>query len=177
MFKFLLILSLISCAQLSAARTVKGHAKSKKKAKKTSQKTLKKSTAVSICTRGLKVQNKSFVENRDFTQAVIVAIETDSEEKCKITGKSRADQYSREGWKCMGLKNEELFSCVKQSASSFAIRKGVTLDHLLFTNLNKHHALIAYINPNSHETCMEDKKDIESGGVTDARCYDGENRK
>ncbi|MBC7538395.1 MAG: hypothetical protein H7281_06215 [Bacteriovorax sp.] len=162
MLKFLLLLLFFTLPELSFA----------KMHKKKHKVNLVNSTAVSICKRDLITQNdKSFVENKSFVQAVLVAIETTSENKCKKTGKNRADQYGQQGWKCFGLDNEESYSCVNKSSGSFAVYKGVALEHLSFTKLDKHKALIAYLNPNSYQNCLQDKKDLESGGVTDAKCY------
>ena len=167
MLKFLLLLFIFSSPEILIARVHK-HKIVRKNKKHNSI----RSTAVSFCKRNLIIQNdKSFVENKNFPQAVIVAIETDSEKKCHSIGRSKAEQYSKEGWKCIGQNTKEMYSCVSKSSSSFAVYKNIELDHLLFTNLTKHRSLIAYLNPNSYETCLEDKKDIESGGVTDAKCY------
>ena len=121
----------------------------------------KKTTAYSTC--------KRTVENN--TQAIIVAIETLSEKSCKNLGKAKAEQYLLAGWTCEGLNQEVLFSCESKKASSYAIYKGVKLDHLTFTNLQKRRSLLAYINPNSNQLCHEDQADLVAGGVKDAVCH------
>lgn len=167
---FILSISLISFPvfsknKMSKRKTERKHHKSKNK-----KISLKKTTAVSICERKVTVLKNSMVLNNNAIQAVIVAMETDSERNCKISGKNKADQYEKAGWNCIGLKGDNGFSCETKSAPSFAVYRGVQLDHLLFTNLNKHQALIAYINPNSYENCLADKNDVEASGVTDAFC-------
>ena len=137
----------------------------------------KKSTAVSVCKRELEIEDKNLVVNKNPEQEVIVAIETDNESKCKITGKARAEQYGRDGWKCHGLKKDPLFTCINKRAAFFAKYKNTNLNHLLFTNLTKHRALIGYINSNIMDTCLVDKQDIEAGGVTDAKCHEAKKKK
>lgn len=122
----------------------------------------KKTTIYAMCSRNLKG-----IE----TQTIIFASETLTEAKCKSLGRKKAEQYVREGWKCAGKNNEELYSCEQDRASTFATYKGTRLDRLTFTNLQKHQGLLAYLNPNSIETCREDKSALIAAGVTDAVCH------
>jgi len=126
----------------------------------------KNTTAYSMCNR--------IVERK--TQAIIVAIETLTEKGCLSLGRAKASQYQNSGWECRGLNNEELFSCENKKPISFAIYKGIKLDHLTFTNLQKRRSLLAYINPNSNELCHEDRDDLIAGGVTDAICHKRQNK-
>ncbi|MFA6237954.1 MAG: hypothetical protein WC635_11540 [Bacteriovorax sp.] len=168
MFKYFLIFSLVLFSDLSMAKSNK--VKKRTKHKKNKVVKIKKTTAYSFCQRQLTIPKSSLVEKNEAIQAVIVAIENASESKCKTVGKNKAEQYTREGWKCNGLNDEEMFSCESNKASSFAKYKDVILDHLLFTNLKNQHALIAYLNRGSYKTCLEDKAELELGGVTDATC-------
>ena len=174
MFKIFIILSAICFSDLSLARVTnkKSH---RNKFKRRTHEALK-TTAVSVCKREMLNSNKNFVENKNNIQSIIVAIENESETKCKAVGKKRTEQYSKEGWVCTGLKKDKFFTCAKNPALSFAVHSGVSLDYLFFTNANKHHSLIGYINPNSFETCLEDKKDLESGGMLDVQCIEGQKR-
>ena len=145
MNKYLFLLPILIVSQV-------GFAKSNKQ---------KNTTVYSKCVRVM--EKKS--------QAIIVAIETLSEKGCMNLGRSKAEQYQRSGWECSGLNNEVLFSCENKKSSNFALYKGVKLDHLTFTNLQKRRSLLAYINPNSNELCHEDQADLVAGGVKDAICH------
>ena len=98
-------------------------------------------------------------------------METLSERYCMELGARKAEQYSKVGWKCKGFDNQVLFSCEDKAAFSFAIYNGIKLDHLTFTNLEKHKSLVAYINPDSIQLCHEDKEEVKSAGVKDAICH------
>ncbi|MDO9182935.1 MAG: hypothetical protein Q7U04_11035 [Bacteriovorax sp.] len=120
-----------------------------------------KSTVFSMCTR--KLENK--------TQTIFVATETLSASKCKILGKNKAEQYTSVGWKCIGYRGEDFFSCENKKASDYASRNGVKLDNLTFTNLQKHRSLLAYLRANSNKLCHEDRDELMAAGVTDAVCH------
>lgn len=170
MIKIFLIISLFSYSGSPMARVIR------KKVSRGHKKSVKaQTTAVSICSRDTFPSSGNLVSDKRFTQAVIVALENISESKCRNIGAKRAAQYGREGWKCTGLNEEEIFSCVRENSAFFATYKGNHLDHLRFTDLHIHRALIGYLNPNSFSTCLEDKKDLEAGGVTDAKCYKRKN--
>ena len=98
-------------------------------------------------------------------------METLSERYCMQLGKRKAEQYSKSGWNCKGLNDQVLFSCEDKGAVSFAYFKGVKLDHLTFTNLEKHKSLVAYIDPDSIQVCHEDKAELKEAGVKDAVCH------
>ena len=104
-------------------------------------------------------------------QSIIVAMETLSESKCKLLGKKKVDQYTNAGWKCLGHRGEESFSCENKKANTFSLYNRHKLDHLTFTNLQKHRSLVAYLNPNSSKLCHEDRDALVSAGVTDAICH------
>ncbi|MDD4976060.1 MAG: hypothetical protein PHY93_17020 [Bacteriovorax sp.] len=59
-----------------------------------------------MCSRNLIIEKKDLVQSDDRTQTIIVATETLSESKCKTLGKSKAEQYTKAGWKCVGYKGE-----------------------------------------------------------------------
>lgn len=124
--------------------------------------TINKTTTYSMCSR----------RNDDNTNlTIIVAMETLRESSCKKLGNKKAEQYAKAGWACVGKKNEALFSCESDRASSYANYRGIKLDHLTFTNLQKHRSLIAYVNPNSNKICHEDKAQLMDAGVKDAVCH------
>ena len=104
-------------------------------------------------------------------QIIIVAMETLTENQCKSFGQKKAELYSRAGWKCLGLHQEELFSCENAKSQSFAFYNGIKLDHMTFTNLEKHKSLLAYLNPKSNQLCHEDKAELIEAGVKDAVCH------
>lgn len=171
MIKYFLIFSLVLFSDMSMAKSKNKKHKKHKKQKTSKVFKVQKTTTYSFCQRQLTVPKSNLVENNNAVQAVIVAIENSSETKCKTVGKNKADQYAREGWECNGLNTEKSFSCESSKVTSFIKYKNVSLDHLLFTNLKKQHALIAYLNPGSYKTCLEDKAELELGGITDATCY------
>ena len=119
------------------------------------------STTYSMCKRS--------VEGHQ--QSIIVAMETLSESKCKLLGKNKVDQYTNAGWKCLGFRGEESFSCENKKAITFGIYNGKKIDHLTFTNLQKHRSLVAYLNPNNKKLCHEDRDELVSAGITDAICH------
>lgn len=166
MFKIFIIISFFIFSDLSMARAHKN-----KKHSGHGPTPIKKSTVFSMCSRSLTAEKKNLPKGNNTTQAIIVAVETLSESQCKTLGKNKAEQYAKAGWKCVGKNNEELFSCEGQRGATFANYKGIKLDHLTFTNLQKHRALLAYINPNSNEICHEDKAELVLAGVRDAVCH------
>ena len=122
-----------------------------------------KTTTYSMCTKNLVDEKK--------TLTIIVAMETLSESSCNKFGKKKAEQYALVGWRCVGKRNEPLYSCESDRASAFANYNGTKLDNLTFTNLQKHRSLVAYINPNSNKICHEDRDELVSAGVKDAVCH------
>lgn len=122
---------------------------------------ISKTTVYSLCTDNSKTPPLS----------IIVAMETLSQNSCKTLGQKKAEQYVKAGWKCFGKNNEDLYSCESDKAGSFAIYNNIKLDHLTFTNLQKHRSLVAYINPNSNKICHEDQAELISAGVKDAICH------
>jgi hypothetical protein len=123
--------------------------------------TASKTTVYSLCTDSSKNPPLS----------IVVAMETLSQNSCKGLGQKKAEQYVKAGWKCVGKNNEDLYSCENERAASFAIYNNIKLDHLTFTNLQKHRSLVAYINPNSNKICHEDQAELISAGVKDAVCH------
>lgn len=119
------------------------------------------------CSRTLPAQKEIKAE----VQTVIVATETLTEKGCKTLGKNKAEQFATGGWKCMGANGEAQFSCESEKPSTYAIYKGIKLDHLTFTNLEKRRSIVAYINPDSNGLCHEDQAEITSAGVKDAICH------
>ena len=135
------------------------------------QNSKEKSTVFLTCSRNLVLEKKSLVERNITNQAIIVTFETLSESKCKTLGKKKAEQYTVMGWKCVGKNNEKLFSCENERAAAYSNYNGIKLDHLTFTNLQKHRSLLAYINPNSNKICHEDMAELVLAGVKDAVCH------
>jgi hypothetical protein len=121
--------------------------------------TVKRSTTYSKCSKSSENIN------------IIVAMETLSEKFCQAQGKKKAEQYTLAGWKCLGKNNEDLYSCEDDGAASYAFFNGVKLDHLTFTNKQKHRSLVAYLKPGSNKICHEDQAELISAGVKDAVCH------
>lgn len=121
-----------------------------------------KTTVYSQCTR---------IDNENKEQKIIATIETLSEKQCKALGAKKAELYAQVGWVCVGRNNEALYSCESERAQSFALYKGIKLDNLTYTNLQKHRGMLAYINPDSNKTCHDDQAELKSAGVKDAICH------
>jgi hypothetical protein len=118
-----------------------------------------------------KTTTYSFCQRELPNQKIIVTMETLSEKICLERGLIKAEQYTSLGWKCVGLNNEDFFSCESQKASNFAIFNGKKLDHLTFTNLAKHRSMVAYLAFGSKKICHEDKAELKLAGVKDANCH------
>ncbi len=132
---------------------------------------LKNATALFFCTKSIDEKKNNLVEtDREDEQKIILALETPSEKKCKMIGATKFMQFSKENWKCSGNDDQEPFSCQSQKALTFTTYNNTKLAYLKFKNLSKHVGIIAYLNSNGHDTCLEDRDQMILNGVKDVNC-------
>jgi hypothetical protein len=156
-----IILSLLSCNV---------YARSKHKHKKTSDKSAK--TVYFFCLKNLNDDKTTMVEARDKeAQAILVALETKGEKECNLIGNAKAKQFLEDGWTCAGRDKKNYFSCEKESAVFFNKINTTSLTYLKYKNASKRTGIIAYLNNNGFEKCLEDLEQMRQSGLKDVKCF------
>ena len=151
---------------------VQAKAKKHKHHKKQKKETKIHSTAYFFCSKKLKDRKNNLVESSfRKEQQIILAIEAENEENCKMIAETKALQLPKEGWSCHGLNVESFYSCETPKAKSFTAYNGEKLPYLKYKNLSQHIGIIAYLDEQGYDTCLEDRDQMILAGVREVTCH------